>query len=306
MYNFIKIIVIIDKKGRHLQLSAFIKLMRPQQYIKNLFIFLPLFFAMEVTNGVLFANAFVAFIAFSLTASAVYILNDYYDIEEDREHPEKKHRPLASGTISKTQAIVMMGVLATVGFVLMAWLSLEAVGILATYVGMNIAYSLYLKHVAILDVNIIAIGFVLRLFIGAAVDGIALSMWIVIMTFLLALFMALAKRRDDVLIYLETGKKMRKVLDGYNLQFLDVSMAIMASVVIVVYTIYTTSAEVIARTHSEYLYLTAFFVILGILRYLQVTFVEKESGSPTKIVLKDRFMQFTLLGWIVTFSWILY
>ena len=126
------------------------------------------------------------------------------------------------------------------------------------------------------------------------------------MTFLLALFMALAKRRDDVLIYLDTGKKMRKVIDGYNLQFLDTSMAIMASAVIVVYTIYTTSTEVTERFHSEYLYLTALFVILGILRYLQIAFIHLDSGSPTKIVLKDRFMQVTILVWIISFAWILY
>jgi 4-hydroxybenzoate polyprenyltransferase len=171
---------------------------------------------------------------------------------------------------------------------------------------MNIAYSFYLKHIAILDVVIIAIGFVLRLFIGSAVTGIPLSMWIVLMTFLLALFMALAKRRDDMLIYLDTGKKMRKVIDGYNLQFLDTAMSIMASVVIVAYVIYTSSAEVIARVNSEYLYLTGLFVILGIMRYLQVAFVLKDSGSPTKIVLKDRFMQLTLIGWVLTFAWILY
>ena len=280
--------------------------MRPHQYIKNLFIFLPLFFALKITDTALLTNAFIAFIAFSLTASAIYTLNDYHDIEEDRQHPKKKSRPLASGAISKSQAIIVMAVLGVSGVALMATLSLKAVGILAAYVAMNIAYSFYLKHVAILDVTIIAIGFVLRLFIGSAVTGIQLSMWIVIMTFLLALFMALAKRRDDVLIYLDTGKKMRKVIDGYNLQFLDTSMAIMASVVIVAYTIYTTSSEVVARAHSEYLYLTALFVILGILRYLQVAFVLKDSGSPTRIVLKDRFMQFTLLGWIVSFAWILY
>ena len=131
-------------------------------------------------------------------------------------------------------------------------------------------------------------------------------MWIVIMTFLLALFMALAKRRDDVLIYLDTGKKMRKVIDGYNLQFLDAAMAIMASVVIVAYTIYTTSTGVIERVQNDYLYLTALFVIVGIMRYLQITFVEKDSGSPTRIVLKDRFMQLTLVGWIATFAWVLY
>jgi hypothetical protein len=118
--------------------------------------------------------------------------------------------------------------------------------------------------------------------------------------------MALAKRRDDVLIFLETGKKMRKVIDGYNLQFLDTAMAIMASVVIVAYTIYTTSAEVVEQFNSQYLYLTALFVILGIMRYLQVAFVHLDSGSPTKIVLKDRFMQATIVAWIISFTWILY
>ena len=280
--------------------------MRPHQYIKNLFIFLPLFFAMKITDTSLLFNAVIAFIAFSLTASAIYTLNDYHDIEEDRQHPKKKERPLASGAIRKSQAITIMLILFAAGFTLMAFLSLKATGILAAYVIMNIAYSFYLKHVAILDVVIIAIGFVLRLFIGSAVTDIPLSMWIVVMTFLLALFMALAKRRDDVLIYLDTGKKMRKVIDGYNLQFLDTAMAIMASVVIVSYTIYTTSAEVVARVHSEYLYLTSLFVILGIMRYLQVAFVLKDSGSPTKIVLKDRFMQLTLIGWVLSFAWILY
>jgi len=280
--------------------------MRPAQYIKNLFIFLPLFFALKVTNTELFFNAIIAFIAFSLTASAVYSLNDYMDIEEDRKHPKKRNRPLASGAISKPQALMLMAILFTLGFATMALLSLSAAGIMAAYVMMNIAYSLSLKHIAILDVTIIAIGFVLRLFIGSAVTDIPLSMWIVVMTFLLALFMALAKRRDDVLIYLETGKKMRKVIDGYNLQFLDTAMSIMAAVVIVAYTIYTTSNEVTERVHSNYLYLTSLFVILGIMRYLQITFVHLDSGSPTKIVLKDRFMQLTILGWIVTFAWVLY
>jgi 4-hydroxybenzoate polyprenyltransferase len=280
--------------------------MRPHQYIKNLFIFLPLFFAARIADTTLLLNAFIAFIAFSLVASAIYTLNDYHDIEEDRQHPRKKHRPLASGVITKPQAIGIMTLLLVSGVALMASLSLSATAILLAYVGMNIAYSLYFKHVAILDVTIIAIGFVLRLFIGSVVTDISLSMWIVIMTFLLALFMALAKRRDDVLIYLDTGKKMRKVIDGYNLQFLDSAMAIMAAVVSVAYTIYTTSAEVVERVHSEYLYLTALFVIIGIMRYLQIAFIHKESGSPTRIILEDRFMQLTLLGWIISFAWILY
>ena len=172
--------------------------MRPHQYIKNLFIFLPLFFAMKMTDTSLLINAVIAFIAFSLTASAVYTMNDYCDMEEDRKHPKKKNRPLASGAISKAQAMVIMAASGFAGFALMAIHSLEALAVLAAYVIMNVAYSFYLKHIAILDVTIIATGFVLRLFIGSAVTGIALSMWIVIMTFLLALFLALAKRRDDV------------------------------------------------------------------------------------------------------------
>jgi 4-hydroxybenzoate polyprenyltransferase len=280
--------------------------MRPHQYIKNLFIFLPLFFALKITDTELLLNATIAFIAFSLASSSIYTLNDYHDIEEDKHHPKKKNRPLVSGTISKTQAIAIMTILSIASFCIIVPLSVKATAILAAYIIMNILYSFHLKHVAILDVTIIAIGFVLRLFIGSASTDIPLSMWIVVMTFLLALFMALAKRRDDVLIYLDTGKKMRKVIDGYNLRFLDTAMAIMASVVIVAYTVYTTSAEVVERVHSQYLYLTALFVILGVMRYLQIAFVLKDSGSPTQILLKDRFMQLTLVGWGFTFAWILY
>ena len=289
-----------------MKISHIIKLMRPQQYVKNAFIFLPLFFALEITNKELLLYALIAFISFSLSASAIYILNDYFDIEEDRLHPKKKFRPLASGDITQNQSVVIMGILLSIGMFLMTLLSLKATFILVFYIIMNMAYTLWLKHIAILDITTIAIGFVLRLFVGSAVTDISLSMWIVIMTFLLALFMALAKRRDDVLIFMNTGEKMRKVIDGYNLQFLDGAMMIMASVVIVSYTLYTTSTEVIERVGSQYLYLTTLFVILGIMRYLQITFVLLDSGSPTKIILKDRFIQLTLLGWIISFGWILY
>lgn len=281
-------------------------LMRPQQYVKNLFIFLPLFFAGQITNPALVSNAFLAFIAFSLTASAIYILNDYHDIAEDQLHPKKKYRPLASGALSKKTALYLMLLLITVGFYLIYTLSINATIILGLYIALNIAYSFYLKHVAILDICIIAIGFVLRLFVGASVTSISLSMWIVIMTFLLALFLALAKRRDDVLLYMDTGKKMRKVIDGYNIQFIDSTMAIMASVVIVVYIIYTTSSQVVQRLNTQYLYLTALFVIIGVMRYLQISFVKQDTGSPTKIILNDIFIQLTLLFWVISFAWILY
>ena len=199
-----------------------------------------------------------------------------------------------------------MFVLFAAGLSLMASQSLPATGVLATYICLNIAYSFKLKHIAIIDITIIAVGFVLRLFVGSTITNTPLSMWIVIMTFLLALFMALAKRRDDTLIYMETGKKMRKVIDGYNLQFIDAAMMIMAAVVIVSYIQYTTSAAIVARLQSEYLYLTALFVVLGVMRYLQIAFVEKDSGSPTKIILRDRFIQLTIISWVAAFVWILY
>lgn len=289
-----------------MKLLDILRLMRPQQYIKNLFIFVPLFFAVKITDTTLLKNDIIAFIAFSLTASAIYILNDFKDIEDDKQHPKKKNRPLASGAISKTQALIAMLTLLALGFIIASAVSLQVVGVISVYVVMNIAYSFHLKHVAILDVVIIAVGFVLRVFIGSAATGIQLSIWIIIMTFLLALFIALAKRRDDVIIFMETGKKMRKVIDGYNLQFLNAAMAIMSSVVIVSYIMYTTSAEVVEKFHSRNLYLTSLFVILGIMRYLQISFVSIDSGSPTKIVLKDHFMQLTILAWLASFIWILY
>jgi len=281
-------------------------LIRPHQYVKNLFIFMPLFFVGKINDSQMLINALIAFVAFSLSASAIYILNDSQDIEDDRLHPEKKYRPLASGAVTNRFAFGLMFCLLIIGGILMGMLSLKALGVLSGYVALNVAYSYFIKHIAILDVTTISIGFVLRLFIGSIVTGVPLSMWIVIMTFLLALFMALAKRRDDVLLFLDTGKKMREVVEGYNLQLIDGAMIIMASVVIVAYLLYSTSPEVVARMGSEYLYLTALFVILGIMRYLQIVFVEKNSGSPTKIVLKDKFMQITILSWLCAFVWIIY
>jgi len=283
-----------------------IKLMRPHQYVKNLFIFLPLFFALKVTDISLLFHATIAFFAFSMTASAVYILNDYQDIEDDKLHPIKKYRPLALGTISKARALLIMFILTFIGFGLMTVLSWKASTILATYVILNIAYSFYLKHVPIMDVVIIALGFVLRVFVGTAVTGLNTSMWIIVMTFLLALFLALAKRRDDVLLFNKTGQKMRKVIDGYNLKFVDMAMTLMAGVVIVSYLMYCVSPDVIERTGSDKLYLTLIYVIVGIMRYMQITFVEESSGSPTKVLLKDNLIQLVIVMWIVTFGIILY
>jgi decaprenyl-phosphate phosphoribosyltransferase len=287
-------------------ISNIIALIRPHQYVKNLFIFMPMFFVGQMANVDLLVDSLIAFVAFSLSASAVYILNDYRDVEDDRLHPIKKNRPLASGSVSNQTGLVLMFLLAIGGLGLMASLSIEAAAILVAYIVLNLAYSFKLKHIAIIDVVIISTGFVLRLFIGSQVTAIPLSMWIVIMTFLLALFLALAKRRDDVLIFRDTGKKMRQVVDGYNLQLIDSAMTIMSAVVIVAYILYTTSAEAVARIGNEHLYLTALFVILGIMRYLQIALVEENSGSPTRIVLKDGFIQLTIVAWLATFGWMIY
>lgn len=288
--------------------SNYVKLARPNHYIKNLFVILPLFFAGKILDWSLLSKAIFAFIAFSLVASAIYILNDYRDIDSDRKHPKKKQRPLASGSVSKTTSLIIMVSLVVIGLTIMTSLNTNATLILVAYIMLNIAYCFKLKQIAIVDVSCIATGFVFRLFIGAIVTSVDLSIWIVILTFLLALFLGLAKRRDDLLIFVDTGEKMRKVVDGYNLQFIDAAMTIMGSVVIVAYIFYAITASetnTIAH-HTEYLYLTSVFVVLGILRYLQISFVEQNSGSPTTALLKDGFLQIVLLGWSGTYIWMLY
>jgi 4-hydroxybenzoate polyprenyltransferase len=280
--------------------------LRVQHYVKNVLVFAPLFFGQQIGNLGLLFNTATAFVAFSFAASGVYIFNDFLDVARDKEHPSKKMRPIASGLISIRRAAALSASLLAAGGLLMALTSIQGAWILGAYLLLNVAYSFYLKHIAILDVVIISIGFVLRLFVGAAVTGIELSMWIVVITFLFALFLALAKRRNDVLLFQNTGAKARDVIDGYNLRFLDTSMAIMASVVIVSYILYTTSPAVIDKIHSNYMYLTALFVILGIFRYMQIAFVHEDSGSPTDILWKDRFIQIDLLCWVLVFTWLLY
>lgn len=274
-------------------------LIRPHQWIKNFFLFAPLFFTFNV-NLEEILHVSIGFILFSLAASAIYILNDYFDIAEDQAHPTKKNRPLASGAISKILAWGMIVFLLSIALIGSAYISLSFLTIVLLYLAMNTAYTLKLKHISILDISIIAIGFVLRIYAGAVLIHNIPSMWIVLVTFVLALFLALAKRRDDCLLSLE-GKKTRKNIDGYNLEMVNAAMTLMAGVTIVAYIMYTVSPEVTTRLGTHHLYLTAFFVILGVMRYMQLTFVEQNSGSPTKLVLKDRFLQAIIVSWIVSF-----
>jgi decaprenyl-phosphate phosphoribosyltransferase len=273
--------------------------MRPHQWIKNLFLFAPLFFTFDFSSD-RFITVFIGFILFSFAASSIYILNDYHDITEDRAHPIKRNRPLASGAVSKQTALSLMGVLFSASLIGTLFVSLYFTFVLVAYIAINIAYTFGLKHISILDISIIAIGFVLRIYAGSILIHNTPSMWIILVTFILALFLALAKRRDDCILALD-GKKTRKSIDGYNLEMVNAAMTLMAGVTVVSYIMYTVSHEVTERLHAEHLYLTAFFVIIGILRYMQLTFVESNSGNPTKLLLKDRFLQLVLIGWIGTF-----
>ncbi len=287
-------------------MADFFKLLRVHQWVKNLFMLLPLFFAGKLFEKDLVFQVLAGFICFSFTASAVYILNDYRDVESDRQHPSKKNRPLASGRVSLNLALLTGLLLLLSGFVGAWFLSPRFFGLLAFYFLMNVGYTFGLKHIAVLDTVIIATGFVIRIMAGGAVADIPVSQWIVLMTFLLALLLGFAKRRDDVLIFMESGKKMRRSVDGYNLEFINLSMVMMAGVVIVAYLMYVMSDEVNARWQAPHLYVTAFPVIMGILRYLQLTFVKGKTGNPTKILLKDRIIQLVLLSWVALFYLIIY
>lgn len=280
------------------------RLLHPRQYIKNVVIFLPLIFALRMYETTAWGRAGTAFWAFSLVASAVYILNDIHDVEADRRHPRKKYRPIATGEIGIRQAWwVMMATL--VGGALLA--ILVDVWILAgcmAYFLLNIAYTYRLKQHPIIDVTALAAGYVIRLFVGSVAVNVALSIWIVAMTFFLALFLAFAKRRDDVLMSVTDGVPFRRAVIGYNLELLNSFMVMVGTLAIVCYIMYTVSPEIEALIGSHDLYLTGFFVVLGVFRYLQITFVDKNSGSPTNILWTDRFLQCTIVGWLLSFLFI--
>ena len=297
-----------------------LRLIRPKQWLKNVFVLVPMFFGGALTDGATVFASLVAFFAFCFIASAIYCFNDIIDVEADRRHPVKCKRPIASGAISLKTAYGLMALMAVLAFAT-ALLNLPSfweglgvgfsswgglVGVLLFYFLLNLAYCAWLKQYAIVDVCVIAFGFVLRLLAGGFATGIALSKWIVMMTFLLTLFLSFAKRRDDVLRMEETGESPRKNTIRYNLTFINQAITITASVTLVCYIMYTISPEVVTRVHTDYLYLTTTFVLLGLLRYIQITVVDKKSGDPTKMMLQDRFTQVVVVLWALPFFLIIY
>ena len=287
-------------------ITQYLSLLRPKHWIKNAFIFLPLFFSGEIFNVEKLLSCLTGFMAFSFIASAVYILNDYMDIEADKKHPVKCSRPLASGAVSKKAAITLFLICVALGFAVAALVKLKFLFVLMLYFAMNLGYSLGLKNISVLDIVLVAMGFVLRIKAGGVIALIGISQWLMIMVFLLAMFMAIAKRRDDVLIKLDSGLDMRKAIKGYNLEFLNVMLSLFTGIIIIAYLMYTISPEVMERWNTYRLYYTSLFVIVGLMRYLQITFIENNTGSPTDLLYKDKFLQVTLVLWIISFYLIIY
>lgn len=286
-----------------------IRIVRPRQWVKNFFVFIPLFFGGQMSNTALLLDALTTFIAFSLAASSIYCLNDIVDVEADRQHPVKCHRPIASGQVSVSAAYALMAIMLILSMTVCPMLKGRSMAVGAVALGywiMNIAYCVWLKNFAIIDVCLIAFGFVLRILAGGLATGIEPSNWLVLMTFLLTLFLSFAKRRDDVLRMEATGKPPRKNTIRYNLTFINQAITISASITLVCYIMYTVSPEVTARFNSHYIYLTTIFVLVGLLRYIQIAVVDKQSGDPTKIILRDRFTQLVVLAWMVSFLFIIY
>lgn len=285
------------------------KLLRVKQWVKNLFVFLPAIFSGQLLNAETFLHTLEAFFVFCLISSTIYILNDICDRKADREHPRKRLRPIASGKVSVGLASVIAVVIFVAAFAL-AWLffgmNVDVFLIAAGYVIMNIAYTLTLKNIAILDVIIIATGFVLRVLMGGAACGIWVSPWLVMMVFLLTLLIAFGKRRDDLILAATDGKKIRKSVTGYNITFINQVISLLAGTMIVAYVCYTLSNDVMTRFASQNVYLTSVFVIAAVLRYLQLIYVREESGSPTDIIYRDRFIQSCCVLWLLSFIFIIY
>jgi len=286
-------------------LRQFVRLIRLEHWVKNLFLFIPAFFAARLSEWPVLQNAGIGFLAFSLVASSVYVLNDLVDAPQDRNHPHKQGRPIASGVVGQPEATTVMIALFIAGMALAAVLNPIVLLICLAYAGINVLYSFSLKHIAIVDISLIATGFLMRVFAGGAAAGVEVSHWLIVMTFLLALILGLAKRRGEYVIA-TGGHTFRRALEGYNLPFLDVSITVCSTVAIVAYLMYCFSPEVTERIGSDKIYYTTFFVIMGILRYLQLALVFERTESPTRALLRDVFLQVVLLGWIASFAWLLY
>lgn len=286
-------------------LTALFKTMRPRQWTKNAFVFGALVFDRQLFILDSFLHTLAGFALFCLVSSAVYIFNDLADLENDRQHPEKRHRPLPSGQLSPRLAWIAAVLLLVIALSLGVLLSPAFAGVLVTYVVLMLLYSRWLKHIPILDVLTIAAGFVLRVHAGVTLIQVErFSPWLYVVTTLLALYLGFGKRRAELAMLVENAPAHRRVLDGYTLKLLDQYILLVSGTTIVAYSLYTFSAPNLPPDHT--MMLTIPFVLYGIFRYLYLIEVEHEGGAPEEILLSDRPLQLAILFWILSVLFIFY
>lgn len=287
------------------RVASLFRLMRPQQWVKNLFVFTGLLFSHAWGDGALVVKVLAAAAGFSLIASAIYIINDLADREADRRHPVKRNRPLASGAVSARAALVLAALLAVGGAVLGALASITVLWLLAAYAVINLGYSAGLKQVVILDVFIIAAGFMLRILAGTAGVGIPPSQWLLLTGLLITLFLGFAKRRAEWQAAGEEGASQRKVLEHYGPELLDHMITVTAAGVVMSYSLYTMSADTVARHGTPNLIYTVPFVLYGIFRYIYLLHHRQRGEDPAAELLLDPHLAITFLAWLVTTVWLI-
>ncbi len=281
------------------KISPFIKLLRPHQWVKSGFVFVGLLFGHASSNGPLVHSVLFAAAAFALAASAIYVLNDLADRERDRAHPEKCHRPLASGAVSVPQALFLAAFCLLAALLLANVASTTVLLIVLVYVALNVAYSLGLKHVVLLDVFIISAGFMLRILAGTLGVGIAPSHWLLLCGLMLTLFLGFAKRRAELNVMDDRAGSHRQVLDDYDPVLLDQLIGICAAGTIVSYSLYTVSAETVVMHGTANLIYTVPFVIYGVFRYLFLLHRRGGGGDPAAVLLRDAHLLGAFGGWLV-------
>jgi 4-hydroxybenzoate polyprenyltransferase len=285
--------------------KALIKTMRPKQWIKNVVVFAPLVFDEKLFQPALLARTSLAFALFCLISSTVYIINDLVDIEKDRLHPKKRERPLASGALSPGVAMAAAGLFILISIPAAFWLDSGFSLILLSYLLLNVAYSFYLKHLVIIDVMVIAAGFVLRVAGGVAVVGVErFSPWLYLVVTLGALFLGFGKRRHELLLLADGADAHRAILAQYTLPFLDQLIALVTSTMVIAYSLYTFSAPNLPDNHAMMLTIPA--VLYGLFRYLYLIHVKKEGGAPDELLLSDKPLLATGIVWVLAVIVVLY
>jgi len=281
-----------------------IRLLRPHQWLKNGFVFVGLLFGHAWRDAAPVQAALAAFVAFCLLSSAVYVFNDLADREQDRRHPEKKKRPLASGAVGVPAALALATACLLGGLVL-AFAASEAPWIFVAYLLMNVAYNLGAKHIVVLDVFIIAAGFMLRILAGTVGIGIPPTHWLLLCGLMLTLFLGFAKRRAELEALPEDSAGHRRVLEHYSAPMLDQFIGLAATGTVVSYALYTVSAETIELHGTPWLIASVPFVLYGLLRYLFLLHRRGGGGDPARELLRDRHLVLAFVGWLAVVAWLL-